>query len=148
MIFKEKIRTGMTTASSLAEAKSVYSVPPARNTDARGHNKSGPRYYELRRQTDPDKSGTTKGMKITGAHMKGQTPLVVIRRTKDSGVLAIEENDIEIITAVTGTAIATRTMKNGTQEMLAGTAMTIADTMMAKEIDLMTEAIAKIEKII
>ena len=50
---KEKVRTGTTTASSPAEAITAYSAPAARTTDARGHNKSEPRHYALRRQTDP-----------------------------------------------------------------------------------------------
>ena len=53
MIVKEKVRTGATAASSPAEAKTAYSAPAARTADARGHNKSGSRHYESRRQTDP-----------------------------------------------------------------------------------------------
>ena len=53
MIVKEKVRTGATTASSPAEAKNAYSAPAPRSADARGHNKSGSRHYEPRRQTDP-----------------------------------------------------------------------------------------------
>ena len=53
IVVKEKVRSGATTASSPAETKTAYSAPVARPTDARGHNKSGPRHYELSRQTDP-----------------------------------------------------------------------------------------------
>ena len=60
--------------------------------------------------------------------MKGQTALVEIRSTKDPGALTIEENDIKIIMAVVGTAIATRKRKNGTKEVIAGTSMITPNT--------------------
>ena len=127
MIVKEMVRTGATAASSRAEAKTAYSAAVARTTDARGHNKSGSRHYEVDKPIQ-DKREIVKGMKVRVAQMKGQTALVQIRSTKDPGALAIKENDIKIITAVAGTAIATRKKKNGTQEVITGTSMITPNT--------------------
>ena len=80
--------------------------------------------------------------------MEGKIALDGIKSTKDPGVLEIEGNDIEIITAFTETTIATLTRKNGTQEVLVEIAETIADTMMAGEIELLTGAIGKSEETI
>ena len=78
--------------------------------------------------------------------MEGRIALDGIRSTKGPGVLAIEGNDIEIIATVAGITIATLTKKNGTQEVIVEIAETIADTMMAGEIKLLTGAIAKGEE--
>ena len=80
--------------------------------------------------------------------MEGQIALDGIKSTKDPGVLAIEGNDIEIITTVAETTTATLTRKNGTQELIVEIAETIADTMMVGEIELLAGAIAKSEETI
>ena len=85
-------------------------------------------------------------MKGKATRVEGQIAVDGIKSTKDSGILAIEGNDIEIITAVAETTIATLTRKNGTQEVIVEIAETIADTMMAGEIELLTGAIAKSEE--